>query len=187
MVRLIHYLKFMLASLLSLVVLVTTPVMSQEDSAMVEDGKQVSFTYTLSIEGDVVESNTGREPLVYTQGGDQILTALEEELEGLTAGDQKTVNLDAANGYGEVNAEAFQEVPLEQLPEDAREVGAMLQAQGFPGPLRVTEIKEDVAVLDFNHPLAGKDLSFDITIVAVEDAPPAPADLLDDAPPPPVN
>jgi FKBP-type peptidyl-prolyl cis-trans isomerase 2 len=80
----------------------------------------------------------------------------------------------AENGYGEVNDEAFQEVPLEQLPEDARVVGAMLQAQGFPGPLRAAEIKEDVAVLDFNHPLAGKDLSFDITIVAVEDAPPAP-------------
>jgi FKBP-type peptidyl-prolyl cis-trans isomerase 2 len=120
--------------------------------------------------------------LIYTQGSDQILVALEAELEGLTAGDQKTVDLDAVNGYGEVNAEAFQEVPLGQLPEDARVVGAMLQAQGFPGPLRVTEIKEDVAVLDFNHPLAGKDLSFDITIVAVEDAPPPPANPLDDIP-----
>ena len=86
-----------------------------------------------------------------------------------------------------MNAEAFQEVPLEQLPEDARVVGAMLQAQGFPGPLRVTEIKEDVAVLDFNHPLAGKGLSFDITIVAVEDAPPPPANPLDDTPPPATN
>jgi len=161
--------------------------MSEEDSAMIEDGKQVSFTYTLSVEGEVVESNAGRDPLVYTQGTEQILIALEGELEGLTTGDQKTVNLDAANGYGEVNAEAFQEVPLEQLPEDARVVGAMLQAQGFPGPLRVTEIKEEVAVLDFNHPLAGKDLSFDITIVAVEDAPPAPANLIENAPPPPVN
>ena len=61
--------------------------MSQEDAAMVEDGQQVSFTYTLGIEGEVIESNTGREPLVYTQGGDQILNALEAELEGLTAGD----------------------------------------------------------------------------------------------------
>ena len=68
-----------------------------------------------------------------------------------------------------------------------RFVGAMLQAQGFPGPLRVAEVKENVAVLDFNHPLAGKDLSFDITIVAVEDAPPPPANLLDDTPPPATN
>ncbi len=108
-------------------------------------------------------------------------------MEGLTAGDQKTINLDAVHGYGEVNDEAFQEVPLEQLPEDARVVGAMLQAQGFPGPLRVAEVKEDVAILDFNHPLAGKDLSFDITIVAVENAPPAPANSLEDALPPSAN
>jgi FKBP-type peptidyl-prolyl cis-trans isomerase 2 len=115
------------------------------------------------------------------------LTALEAELEGLTAGDKKIVALDAVNGYGEINDEAFQEVPLEQIPEDARVVGAMLQAQGFPGPLRVAEIKDDVAILDFNHPLAGKDLSFDITIVAVENAPPAPANSLEDAPPAPLN
>ncbi len=187
MFRLSRYLKFKLVSLLALVVLVTPPVMAKEDSAMVEDGKQVSFTYTLTIEDEIIESNTGREPLVYIQGSDQILTALEAELEGMTAGDQKTVDLDAANGYGEVNDEAFQEIPLEQLPEEARVVGAMLQAQGFPGPLRVSEIKEDVALLDFNHPLAGKDLSFDITIVAVEDAPPTPVNSMEDAPPPPVN
>lgn len=187
MFRLISYFTFNILSLLGLMVLVTSPVMSQEDSAMVEEGKQVSFIYTLSIDGDVIESNTEREPLVYTQGSGQILTALEAELEGMTAGDKKTVALDAVNGYGEVNEQAFQEVPLEQLPEDARVVGAMLQAQGFPGPLRVAEIKEDVAILDFNHPLAGKDLSFDITIVAVEDAPPAPANSLEDAPPAPVN
>ena len=187
MFRLSRYLKFKLVSLLALVVLVTPPVMAKEDSAMVQDGKQVSFTYTLTIEDEIIESNTGREPLVYIQGSDQILTALEAELEGMTAGDQKTVDLDAANGYGEVNDEAFQEIPLEQLPEEARVVGAMLQAQGFPGPLRVSEIKEDVAILDFNHPLAGKDLSFDIIIVAVEDAPPMPVNSMEDAPPPPVN
>ncbi len=68
MLRQIRYLKFKLLSVLGLVVLVTTPVMSQEDATMVEDGKQVSFTYTLSIEGEVIESNTGREPLVYTPG-----------------------------------------------------------------------------------------------------------------------
>jgi hypothetical protein len=91
MLRQIRYLKFKLLSVFGLVVLVTTPVMSQEDATMVEDGQQVSFTYTLSIEGEVIESNTGREPLVYTQGSDQILVALEAGLEGLTAGDPKTV------------------------------------------------------------------------------------------------
>ena len=64
---------------------------------------------------------------------------------------------------------------LEQLPEDARIEGALLQAQGFPGPIRVSAVNEEVAILDFNHPLAGKDITFDIIIVAVADAPPPPS------------
>ncbi len=113
--------------------------------------------------------------MVYIQGGGQILPALEAELEGMSAGQEKSVSLTAANAYGEVRQDAFQEIPLDQLPDGARGKGAMLQAQGFPGPIRVSEIKEEVAVLDFNHPLAGKDITFDILIVAVEARPPAPS------------
>jgi FKBP-type peptidyl-prolyl cis-trans isomerase 2 len=167
-----HYVKFSVLSLLGFAVFVAHPAIAEEEPLMIEEGKQVSFTYTLSVEGDVVESNSDREPLVYTQGGGQILKALESELEGLQAGDQKTVNLDAASGYGELNEEAYQQVPIEQIPEEARIVGAMLQAQGYPNPIRVSEVTEEKVTLDFNHPLAGKDLSFDITIVTVENATP---------------
>lgn len=128
------------------------------------------MTYTLTVDGEVLQSNTGDDPLVYTQGGGQILPALEAELAGMSAGDQKSVNLDAANGYGEVDGAAFQEVPLDQIPEQAREVGTMLRAEGHAGPIRVAEIKEETVVLDFNHPLAGKALTFDITIVSVQGA-----------------
>lgn len=178
-----YSLKLNLVLLSGLAILAAQPAMAQEEPQMIADGKQVSFTYILSVEGEVVESNVEREPLVYTQGGDQILNALEAELEGMQAGEKKTVNLDAVNGYGELNDEAYQEVPLEQLPEDARMVGAVLQAQGFPGPIRVSEVTDEKAVLDFNHPLAGKDLSFDITIVAVENAPPSPEPVLEPDPP----
>jgi len=146
-----------------------------DSEAAVAAGKQVAFLYTLKSDGEVVESNTEETPVTYIQGGGQILPALEAELAGLKAGDEKTVALEAANAYGEVRDDAFQEVPLDQLPEDARTEGAVLQAQGYPGPIRVTEVKEEIAILDFNHPLAGKDLEFDVKILSVEDAPPPPA------------
>ena len=135
---------------------------------MIEDGRQVSMTYTLIIEGEVVQSNTAEDPLVYLQGSGQILPALERELLGMTAGDQRTVNLGAADGYGEVDQTAFREVPLDRMPEQARQVGTMLRAEGRAAPIRVAEINENGAVLDFNHPLAGKDLHFDVTIVSVQ-------------------
>ncbi len=135
---------------------------------MIEDGRQVSMTYTLTIEGEVVQSNTADDPLVYVQGRGQILPALENELLGMTAGDQKTVHLDAVDGYGEADQAAFREVPLDRIPERARQVGAMLRAEGRAAPIRVAEISEDGAVLDFNHPLAGRDLNFNVTIVSVQ-------------------
>ena len=162
--------RFALPSLLGLTAAVILPAVAQQDSVKIEDGSQVSITYTLTVEGEVVQSNDGQDPVVYTQGGGQILPALEAELVGMTAGQSKTVNLDAAHGYGEVDEAAFQEVPLEQIPEPAREVGTMLQAEGHPGPIRVAEIREDLVVLDFNHPLAGKDLTFDVVVVSVQDA-----------------
>ena len=142
---------------------------------MIEPGKLVSFTYTLSVDGEVMESNSGQEPLQYVQGGNQILPALEAELLGLAVNDTKVVNLAAANAYGDPDPSRVQEVPLEQIPESARVVGMLLQAEGIPGPIRVVEVKEEVVVLDANHPLAGKDLSFDVTITAIEDAPEEPA------------
>lgn len=163
------------AGLIFLLTLASAAALAQETATAIAAGSQVTFTYTLSSEGEVLETNVEAEPLVYTQGGGEILPALEAELVGLSAGDKKTVNLVAADAYGEIRQESMQEVPLDQLPEAARQVGAMLQAPGFPGPIRVAEVRESVAVLDFNHPLAGKDLTFDIVIVAVAAAPIAPA------------
>lgn len=169
-------------ALFVLLSLVTPSALAQDNAETIAEGKQVSFTYTLTSGDEVIESNAGQEPMVYVQGGGRILPALESELEGMSAGEETTVALVAADAYGEIRADAFQEIPLEQLPEDARVPGALLQAQGFPGPIRVAEVKDEVAILDFNHPLAGKDITFDIVILAVENAPPPPTP----APAPPV-
>jgi len=168
-----NFRKFKSVVLLNLLILAAVPGFAQDKAAVIEPGKLVSFTYVLSVDGEVLESNSGQEPLQYIQGGEQILPALEAALLGMAVSDTKVVNLDAADAYGEPSPNLVQEVPLEQIPESARVVGMMLQAEGVPGPIRVTEITEEFAVLDANHPLAGKDLSFDVTIVAIEDAPPA--------------
>ena len=98
----------------------------QQENLVIENGSTVSVEYTLKLDdGTTVDSNVGEEALSYTQGGSQILPALEEALLGLAVGDSKEVKLTAEQGYGSVNPEAFQEVPLDQIPEDARTVGTM--------------------------------------------------------------
>lgn len=136
---------------------------------MIEAGKTVAFEYTLRLDdGSVVQTNKGSEPLTYVHGENQLLPALERELEGLDVNDRKEIRLAAADAYGEVREDAFREVPADQIPEGARRVGAQLTAQGYDGPIRVHEVKGDTVVLDFNHPLAGQDLTFDIRVVSIE-------------------
>ncbi len=146
---------------------------SQEKEApVVEDGRTVSIEYTLSLEdGTTADSNVGGEPLVYEQGKQQILPALEEALEGMHVDDTKQVTLTPEEGYGKVNPEAFQEVEAENIPEDAREPGTMLVARDSSGnerPVRVHSVEDETVVLDLNHPLAGKILNFDVKVLAIE-------------------
>lgn len=143
----------------------------EESVKVIQSGSQVSIEYTLKLDdGDVVDTNVGGEPLVYEQDRGQMLPALEQELSGMTAGDSKQVTLSAEQGYGAVNPEAYQEVPLEDIPEDAREAGARLVVQGPSGQhfAQVKEVHDESAVLDFNHPLAGQTLHFDIKVVDVK-------------------
>lgn len=139
---------------------------------MIKDGASVSIEYTLKLDdGSVADSNVGQEPLAYEQGKRQILPALEDELVGLAVGDQKNVTLSPEQGYGPVNPEAYQEVPLEVIPEDAREVGTQLVSTDGAGNrrvVRVHEVREEAVVLDLNHPLAGQTLHYDIRVIGIE-------------------
>ena len=139
------------------------------EAIAIEAGKTVSIDYTLSLVGaEVLESNLEGQPLIYTQGNGEILNALETELLGLVAGDEKLVTLAPEDAYGTIDPTAFQEVPIEQVPEEARKVDTLLNAPGYQGTIRVAKVQEEIVILDFNHPLAGKALTFDITIVSVE-------------------
>jgi len=141
----------------------------------VSDGKQVSLEYTLTLEDkSKIDSNVGKEPLVYTQGAHEIIPGLEKQVAGLKVGESKRIEVPPAEGYGAVDPARKQEVEKNRIPEDARKVGAKLTGQGPQGqPIfaQVTEVKDTTVVLDMNHPLAGKKLIFDIKVLKVEDAP----------------
>ena len=124
-------------------------------------------------DGSVFDSSEGREPLEFVFGMGMIIPGLEEGIKGLKKGDKKKVEISSDKAYGPRIEEAMQEVPKEQLPADVKlEVGMQLAAQGPQGviPVTITEIKDNSIIVDFNHPLAGKDLTFDVEIIDVKEA-----------------
>jgi FKBP-type peptidyl-prolyl cis-trans isomerase 2 len=135
-------------------------------------GSKVSIEYTLALDdGSTVDSNVGGEPLVYQQGGDEILPALEKQLAGLHVNDTKNVTLSVADGYGPVVPDLVQEVDTDKIPEGARKPGAQLMsedASGHRAVVRVREVKGNKIVLDLNHPLAGQTLHFKIRILDIQ-------------------
>jgi FKBP-type peptidyl-prolyl cis-trans isomerase 2 len=139
---------------------------------VIADGQNVSLEYTLTLnDGTQVESNVGEEPLVYQQGANQLLPALEQQLAGMEVNEHRKVTLAPEDAYGAVRPDLFQEVDAERIPEDARKAGTRLMSEDPSGNrrlIRVHEVKGDRIVLDQNHPLAGETIHFDLRIVAIE-------------------
>ncbi|MEO7385612.1 MAG: peptidylprolyl isomerase [Gammaproteobacteria bacterium] len=135
---------------------------------VIAKGKKVDIEYTLTLDdGSTVQSNVGGPPLSFVAGEGQIIPGLEIALDGKAARERVKVKVPAEQAYGLTDPTKVQEVPLDKIPEDARKVGTLLSAQGFDGPIRVAEIRPDVVVLDFNHPLAGKALTFDVLVLSI--------------------
>lgn len=138
----------------------------------INPGKTVSITYTLTLDnGETIESNVNEEPLTFTQGSHEIIPGLEKALEGKSVGDIFRVSVQPEEGYGPAVEEARINIPKEQLPPDAHEIGAMITAVGpeeqeIQGV--VVELAEAFLTIDFNHPLAGEVLHFDVTILGIE-------------------
>ena len=136
---------------------------------MIAAGSTVELEYTLSLDdGSVVHSNAGKEPIRYVHGDNSLFPALEAAFAGRAVDDELEVQLSPAEAYGPVKPELLQSVPINEIPEEVRKVGAELRAAEFDGPIRVREVHEDTIVLDFNHPLAGEELSFRVRILSVE-------------------
>ncbi|MBU0860688.1 peptidylprolyl isomerase [Loktanella salsilacus] len=137
------------------------------------DTVRIHYTGTLN-DGTVFDSSTGRDPLEFEVGSGMIIPGLDVAIPGMTVGDTKTVNIAADQAYGPVNDQARQAVPRADIPADIPlEVGVQLQMQTPDGqvvPVTVADVNETEVTLDANHPLAGKDLNFDIEIVEIKAA-----------------
>lgn len=134
----------------------------------------VLFNYTLKDDaGAVIDSSSGGEPLAYLHGHGNLVPGLERELESKNAGDKLSVKIAPADGYGELSKDLIQKVPRRTLKGIAKiTVGMRLHAQTEQGPraVTVTAVTGDMVTIDGNHPLAGKNLNFDIEIVDVREA-----------------
>jgi FKBP-type peptidyl-prolyl cis-trans isomerase SlyD len=140
----------------------------------VNDGHVVSLDYTLHVDGKVVDSSEGGEPLQFIQGMGHIIPGLENELYDMKVGDKKLVVVSAKNGYGELDMEAFMDVPRDAFPTEVPlDLGTELELRdqsGHPMLARIDTISEDNIRLNMNHPLAGKELHFDVSIAGLRPA-----------------
>jgi FKBP-type peptidyl-prolyl cis-trans isomerase SlyD len=139
--------------------------------------KVISFNYTLkNDEGTILDSSANKEPLTFLSGSQQIIPKLEEALSGMIIGSKKNIKIAAADAYGEYSEDAIQKIKMDQFPKEANiEVGMTYIANSPDGkqmPFLVSEINEQDVTVDFNHPLAGKDLEFDVELLDVRDATP---------------
>jgi peptidylprolyl isomerase len=131
---------------------------------------RIHYTGRLT-DGTQFDSSDGREPLEFQLGSGQIIQGLDEQVQGMSVGDKQTVTIPADGAYGPHRPEGVQSVPRTQIPEGVdTSIGARLQATGSDGramTLTVVDTSDDAVTVDANHPLAGKDLVFDVELVEV--------------------
>ncbi|WP_278923421.1 MULTISPECIES: FKBP-type peptidyl-prolyl cis-trans isomerase [Pseudophaeobacter] len=138
----------------------------------VKNGDTVRIHYTGTLtDGSVFDSSEGRDPLEFTVGSGQVIAGMDAGLPGMVVGDKKSLEIASADAYGPLNPEARQAIPREGIPDDIPlELGTQLQMQSPEGhvlPVTVVEVTEATVTLDANHPLAGKDLNFEIELVSI--------------------
>ena len=138
---------------------------------MIKEGSKVAIDYTLTVDGKLTDTSKGRGPLEYVQGSGQIIAGLDRALLGLKQGDKKSVDIPAKDAYGEVNPAAKRAVPKTSIQNaDALKVGDVVGASSGGQSFRavISRIGNHEVELDFNHPLAGKQLHFDVEIISVK-------------------
>ena len=139
----------------------------------VEQNKNVSVHYTGKLkDGSVFDSSVDREPLNFTVGEGKLIQDFEQGIVGMGVNEKKLIEIPFNEAYGEVKEELIQEVSKSNLPSDLTpEVGMQLQSNGQDGStilVTIVKVEEDKIIVDANHPLAGKDLLFDIEVVEIK-------------------
>ena len=128
----------------------------------------VAIHYKLWVDGEMVEESEDDEPLVYLHGHENIIPGLESELEGMAVGETKTVTVEPSDAYGEYDEDEVDVVSRTEMPPDFEPQKGMLltvtDTSGEEFMAHITDMDADNVTLDFNHPMAGKQLKFEVTV-----------------------
>lgn len=152
------------AAVLFFVPFLLAPLACSESPPVVENGLQVSLLYEAkNPEGSLVDANPDEGPLVFVVGAGKVQPNFEAKLLGLKLGERKTITVEEA--YGPYDDKKTGLIVRSALPEEAKVGDEIEMADGFPS--RIKEFREDMAVLDLNHPLAGLAITFDVQIVDI--------------------
>jgi FKBP-type peptidyl-prolyl cis-trans isomerase SlyD len=139
----------------------------------VQNDVVVSMEYTLLVDGEKIDSSEGQDPLQFLAGYGNIISGLEREMMGMKVGDSKDVVIQPGDAYGEYDEDAFMNVPRDQFPKDMPlEEGLELTVRDDSGQsryARVDAIDGENVTLNFNHPLAGDELSFNVRVVGLRE------------------
>lgn len=140
---------------------------------LIQAGKTVCLQYTLSLaDGTLVDSSTASGTWTYVHGHTRMPAGLARGVEGLKQGDQVRLELRPDEAFGEIDPAAFQALAKSRFPDSALYVGFSSEVAGPGGDIiafRIHEIGDDTVTIDLNHPLAGKDVVFDVTVIHVQD------------------
>jgi len=145
-----------------------------EKDLTVKDDFVVGLTYSLHVEGELVDQATEEEPILFVQGQGQIIPGLERQIYGMALGESKDVVVAPSEAYGEVDSGAYGLVPRTEFPSEIPlDVGVALQLKDNDEDVidaYITEVRDEDVRLDFNHPLAGKELNFSVSVVELRPA-----------------
>ena len=143
------------------------------DKDTVQNDVVVSMEYSLHVDNEEIDSSKGQDPLEFLAGHGNIISGLEREMIGMKVGESKDVVIAPTDGYGEFDDEAFMDVPLGEFPSDIPvEEGLELTVKDDSGQsryARVENIDGDTVRLNFNHPLAGDELHFNVKVVGLRE------------------
>lgn len=139
----------------------------------VKSGDTVKVHYHGKLnDGTTFDSSEGREPLSFEVGSGQVIPGFDEGVTGMEVGEKKTITIPSDQAYGEKKDDLLMEFPLDKFPDEIKpEAGMALNmsnAEGQQFPVVIAEVKDESVILDANHPLAGKDLTFDLELVEIK-------------------
>jgi FKBP-type peptidyl-prolyl cis-trans isomerase SlyD len=148
--------------------------MSKNEPTQIEAGVVVSLAFTLTVEGEVVDQADANDPFIFLQGADNVIPGLESELDGMRPGQSKSFVVQPEDGYGEVDPDGILHISRSEFPDDLPlEPGLELEMRDDDDEIMYATIvstTDTMVKLDFNHPLAGKVLHFDVTVLGLRAA-----------------